>query len=234
MEDTAICCGPSTSECDVDGICLAGQRCLWDARHPNGVNSFDHLGWALLTIFQSMTLEGWTVVMYMLQAADAFMYPVATLYFVLLIFFGSFFLINLFLAVIFESFSSASELQRREASTKRASLLRNKAGDARTSFASLRQRLSASLSAWVSNHPLLPRKGLMRSALTWRDDRVRRVTTTRWFEWASLLLILCNTIILCAYHHDMTYSQEQALEVSNVVLTLVFTIELLLKMIGEG
>ena len=47
-------------------------------------------------------MEGWTVVMYMLQSSETFLDPLATAYFVLLLFVGSFYLINLFLAVIYE------------------------------------------------------------------------------------------------------------------------------------
>ena len=57
ISDTEICCDPVTHSCSAEGLCFAGQRCLWDAHHPNGVNSFDNMGWALLTIFQSMVCD---------------------------------------------------------------------------------------------------------------------------------------------------------------------------------
>ena len=57
---------------------------------------------------------------------------------------------------------------------------------------------------------------------------------SRWFEMASLFLILCNTLILCLYHHDMEYSLEQGLEHANLLLTQVFTLELIIKILGEG
>jgi len=45
--------------------CAAGWTCGDSGISPNGsVTSFDNIGWAFLTIFQCITLEGWTDVMY--------------------------------------------------------------------------------------------------------------------------------------------------------------------------
>lgn len=62
-----------------------------------GTAGFDHLGLAVLTVFQCVTLSGWVLVMY--RAADATT-PVSVLFFVLLVYFGAYFIINLFLAVL--------------------------------------------------------------------------------------------------------------------------------------
>eukprot|EP00439_Symbiodinium_sp_Y106_P087391 s8_g49.t1 len=62
---------------------------------------FDHMGSALITIFQCMTLEGWTDVMYRIQ--DGHGMVVATVYFFLLIPVTSFFLLNVALAVVDEA-----------------------------------------------------------------------------------------------------------------------------------
>ena len=42
-----------------------------------------------------------------------------------------------------------------------------------------------------------------------------------------MLLIVLNTLIMCGYHHDMDYELEQGLEYTNLVLTQLFTLELL-------
>ena len=44
-----------------------GQYCAREERRnlPNfGITSFDNMGWAWLTIFQCISMEGWTEVMY--------------------------------------------------------------------------------------------------------------------------------------------------------------------------
>ena len=79
---------------------------LYDEQIGNGFISFDNLGMAVFTIFQVITLEGWTNVMYNLQDNSS---PwVAFIYFFLLVVFGSFFILNYFLAVFMESFDRAS------------------------------------------------------------------------------------------------------------------------------
>ncbi|CAK0897541.1 unnamed protein product, partial [Prorocentrum cordatum] len=62
---------------------------------------FDHMGGALLTVFQSMTLEGWTEFMY--YAQDGFGLWWGTIYYLLLVFIASFTLLNVALAVVDEA-----------------------------------------------------------------------------------------------------------------------------------
>merc|ERR1711871_1396027 len=68
---------------------------------------FDHLPGAFLVVFQCMTCEGWTDIMYMLQ--DAHNDYFASVYFCLLILLTSFFLLNVALAVMGDTFSRLSE-----------------------------------------------------------------------------------------------------------------------------
>ena len=72
------------------------------------VNSFDNVWLALITIFQCISLEGWVDVMYMLQDATN---QWVWVYFVPLVVVGGFFVVNLFLAVIFDSFFDATSGQ---------------------------------------------------------------------------------------------------------------------------
>jgi len=63
--------------------------------------NFDQIGNAILTIFQCMTMEGWTDVMYYIQ--DAVGFWVSTIYFFTLIPATSFFMLNVALAVVDEA-----------------------------------------------------------------------------------------------------------------------------------
>lgn len=47
------------NNCDKESICVEG----WNG--PNkGITSFDNIGFAMLTVFQCITMEGWTPIMY--------------------------------------------------------------------------------------------------------------------------------------------------------------------------
>ncbi|VEL23542.1 unnamed protein product [Protopolystoma xenopodis] len=46
-------------------ICPPGYTCKGYWEGPNyGITSFDNIGFAMLTVFQCITMEGWTEVMY--------------------------------------------------------------------------------------------------------------------------------------------------------------------------
>ena len=63
-----------------------------------GITSFDNLPWAILTIFQMITLEGWSIVMYNLM--DANIAWMAIIFCISIVIIGSFFLLNVILAVL--------------------------------------------------------------------------------------------------------------------------------------
>ena len=74
--------------------------------------NFDNLGWALLTIFQMITLEGWTIVMYNLM--DSNIWWMGVLFCVLLIIIGSFLLLNVILAVLANALTMVDEVTERQ------------------------------------------------------------------------------------------------------------------------
>jgi hypothetical protein len=89
--------------------CPAGQYCVDQRKQdlPNfGFSNFDNIAWAWLTIFQCISMEGWTNIMYMvMDTTSTWTWP----YFVVLIVFGSFFAVNLALAVLYVYFTGAGE-----------------------------------------------------------------------------------------------------------------------------
>jgi hypothetical protein len=64
--------------------------------------NFDTIFYALIAIFTSVTLEGWTSVMFPTMMVLS---PLTFLFFIPLVFIGAFFLLNLTLAVIKSKFS---------------------------------------------------------------------------------------------------------------------------------
>lgn len=73
---------------------------------------FDHIGGAFLIVFQCMTLEGWTDIMYKVQ--DAYSFWISTIYFTLVITLTSFFLLNVALAVVDEARAEFDEEEAEE------------------------------------------------------------------------------------------------------------------------
>ncbi|GFR95347.1 voltage-dependent L-type calcium channel subunit alpha, partial [Elysia marginata] len=84
------------------------SECLPDWRGPNsGITSFDNIGYAMLTVFQCITMEGWTNVLY--NTNDAMGSYFNQLYFIPLIILGSFFMLNLVLGVLSGEFAKEKE-----------------------------------------------------------------------------------------------------------------------------
>ncbi|KAG7297124.1 Voltage-dependent calcium channel type D subunit alpha-1 [Plutella xylostella] len=75
---------------------------------PNfGITNFDNFGLSMLTVFQCITLEGWTDVMYHIQ--DAMGNSWEWIYFVSMVILGAFFVMNLILGVLSGEFSKERE-----------------------------------------------------------------------------------------------------------------------------
>ncbi|XP_041429085.1 voltage-dependent L-type calcium channel subunit alpha-1D isoform X2 [Xenopus laevis] len=87
---------------------LNNTECRGKWEGPNGgITNFDNFFFAMLTVFQCITMEGWTDVLYWMQ--DAMGYELPWVYFVSLVIFGSFFVLNLVLGVLSGEFSKERE-----------------------------------------------------------------------------------------------------------------------------
>ena len=93
---------------DLDDVQLTGQP-TFNGGLNYGYTTFDNLAAAFLTIFQSVTLEGWTPITYQLE--DASGSALARYYMNILFFVGGFFAVNLLLAVLENNFSKAKEAE---------------------------------------------------------------------------------------------------------------------------
>ncbi|CAG9865175.1 unnamed protein product [Phyllotreta striolata] len=87
---------------DGNSVCL--ER--WQGPN-NGITSFDNIGFAMLTVFQCITMEGWTAILYWMN--DAIGSSFNWIYFVPLIVLGSFFMLNLVLGVLSGEFARERE-----------------------------------------------------------------------------------------------------------------------------
>nr|CAD7447877.1 unnamed protein product [Timema bartmani] len=94
------------------------STCHEDWEGPNfGITSFDNIGFAMLTVFQCITMEGWTSILYWTN--DALGSNFNWVYFVPLIVLGSFFMLNLVLGVLSGEFSNERTRVERKASYHR-------------------------------------------------------------------------------------------------------------------
>uniref|UniRef100_A0A8C4HFH5 Voltage-dependent L-type calcium channel subunit alpha n=1 Tax=Dicentrarchus labrax TaxID=13489 RepID=A0A8C4HFH5_DICLA len=252
----------STAEGELPAPCAQagnGRRCMingsecrpgWEGPN-NGITHFDNIGFAMLTVFQCITMEGWTKVLYWLNDAIGNEWP--WLYFVPLILLGSFFVLNLVLGVLSGEFTKEREKAR-----------------SRGEFQKLRERqqLDEDLHGymeWITHAEVLDadREGLLPltsgdsdadslydlegkisvifvfSRLARRWNRFFRMkclvyVKTKGFYWLVMFLVLLNTLTIATEHHHQPDSLTSLQDVASRVLLVLFIIEMFVKMYALG
>ena len=171
---------------------------------------FDNIMQAWLTIFQCISLEGWTDIMY--HTMDA-LTVWSWVYFVFMIVFGSFFAVNLALAVLYVFFVGANAPTHDEqklAEEHEASEGEQGGGERR-----------------ARNVPVMPQK-------TGFVGVMHRVATSKRFEYLTVGLICANTVVMAAEYNNMPTVLKDVFEGINTFLFAYFVLEMLIKLIGFG
>ncbi|TRZ09477.1 hypothetical protein HGM15179_017628 [Zosterops borbonicus] len=99
----ALLCGNSSDA----GKCPEGYECMKAGRNPNyGYTSYDTFSWAFLALFRLMTQDYWENLFQLTLRAAGKTYMI---FFVVIIFLGSFYLINLILAVVAMAYAEQND-----------------------------------------------------------------------------------------------------------------------------
>ncbi|XP_011686244.1 PREDICTED: sodium channel protein 60E [Wasmannia auropunctata] len=92
--------------------CNESYTCLCVGPNPNhGYTNFDNFLWSMLTTFQLITLDYWEDVYNKVLSACG---PISVTFFTVVVFFGSFYLLNLMLAVVALSYEEEAEITNEE------------------------------------------------------------------------------------------------------------------------
>uniref|UniRef100_A0A8C2X559 Calcium voltage-gated channel subunit alpha1 E n=1 Tax=Cyclopterus lumpus TaxID=8103 RepID=A0A8C2X559_CYCLU len=211
--------------------CPAKYTCSDTWIGPNdGITQFDNILFAVLTVFQCITMEGWTTVLY--NTDDALGPNWNWLYFVPLIIIGSFFVLNLVLGVLSGEFAKERErvenrrafmkLRRqqqieRELNGYRAWIDRAEevmlAEENKNSGPSALDGKSATIFVFFWFRCIPMARASIRSAKRGptaffrRKERllrisIRRVVKTHTFYWTVLGIVALNTMCVAIVHHN--------------------------------
>ncbi|XP_047432552.1 sodium channel, voltage-gated, type I like, alpha b isoform X2 [Mugil cephalus] len=108
----ALLCGNGSGA----GLCPEGFVCMKAGRNPDyGYTSFDTFSWAFLSLFRLMTQDYWENLYQQTLRAAGKPYMI---FFVLVIFLGSFYLVNLILAVVAMAYDEQNQATIEEAQQK--------------------------------------------------------------------------------------------------------------------
>uniref|UniRef100_A0A3Q2VBK8 Voltage-dependent L-type calcium channel subunit alpha n=1 Tax=Haplochromis burtoni TaxID=8153 RepID=A0A3Q2VBK8_HAPBU len=215
-----------------------GTQCRVGWEGPNdGITNFDNFAFAMLTVFQCITMEGWTDVLYWVNDAVGYTWP--WVYFVTLIIIGSFFVLNLVLGVLSGEFSKEREKAK-----------------ARGDFQKLRekQQLEEDLKGyldWITQaediDPENEEEGMddekprnrecARYSRRWNRlcrRKCRAAVKSQVFYWLVIFLVFLNTLTIASEHHQQPQWLTDVQDIANKVLLALFTGEMLLKMYSLG
>nr|XP_034368881.1 voltage-dependent L-type calcium channel subunit alpha-1S isoform X3 [Arvicanthis niloticus] len=232
---------------------INGSECRGGWPGPNhGITHFDNFGFSMLTVYQCISMEGWTDVLYWVNDAIGNEWP--WIYFVTLILLGSFFILNLVLGVLSGEFTKEREKAK-----------------SRGTFQKLRekQQLEEDLRgymSWITQGEVMDVDDLREGKLSldeggsdteslyeieglnkiiqfirhWRQwNRVFRwkchdLVKSKVFYWLVILIVALNTLSIASEHHNQPLWLTHLQDVANRVLLALFTIEMLMKMYGLG
>ncbi|XP_066481268.1 voltage-dependent L-type calcium channel subunit alpha-1S isoform X2 [Tiliqua scincoides] len=233
---------------------INGSECRgWWAGPNNGITHFDNFGFSMLTVFQCISMEGWTQVLYWVNDAIGNEWP--WIYFVSLILLGSFFILNLILGVLSGEFTKEREKAK-----------------SRGTFQKLRekQQLEEDMKGYMDwivhaevmdsdrtrgegmmpldeggseTESLYEIEGMNKWILFFRHWRrwnrlfrrkCREVVKSKFFYWFVILIVGLNTISIASEHHYQPDWLTRAQDIANRVLLALFTVEMILKMYALG
>uniref|UniRef100_A0A8C2BLM7 Voltage-dependent L-type calcium channel subunit alpha n=1 Tax=Cyprinus carpio TaxID=7962 RepID=A0A8C2BLM7_CYPCA len=256
FQGTEIIAEDEPAPCAVNGhgrTCpINGTVCKEGWHGPNGgITNFDNFMFAMLTVFQCITMEGWTDVLYWVN--DAIGWETPWIYFVSLIILGSFFVLNLVLGVLSGEFSKEREKAKargdfqklREKQQLEEDLKgyldwitqaedidpENEEEDEeskrnRVTLASLMEKKKKGFS-WFSH-----RRWRRWNRLCRRNCRLAVKSVP--FYWLVIILVFLNTLTISSEHYNQPMWLTQVQDVANKVLLALFTCEMLVKMYSLG
>jgi hypothetical protein len=231
-----------------------------------GYTTFDDFPSAFMTIFQVITGEGWSAIMYFVQ--DSYGINSGTTYFLVLLISGMFFVLQLMLAVLEENFNKSSSLapektndlydgdsvidydEEIENSNSKEDIpidndSTNKVSDLETGL----QNKNI-----INNDDLIKNNNNKSNAenLVIMEGKNKRmiyriislygdlklflsiVVVSNTFEAISAIFISINTVTLMMDSYPISSPKLYLLEAFNAVLSLIFMLEMILKLIGLG
>jgi voltage-dependent calcium channel L type alpha-1D len=217
--------GILTLDEDVEYLCgyrecpSADHVCSEWSENPNGdITSFDNVFLAWLTIFQISTLEGWVEIMNFAQdVSHSLVWP----FFIIVVIFGNFILINLLMAVIANQYGEAHDRAEEVAREDRHKHQDSK--KARAKWKKCQKKMRQIEHAEEGKA---------------KENYFTKVVQSSTFDGIMMALIMLNIVSMSVDHYDPVDGEPEALadvlHYIGVAFTVVFGLEMLVKIIGLG
>uniref|UniRef100_A0A8D0HL25 Sodium channel protein n=1 Tax=Sphenodon punctatus TaxID=8508 RepID=A0A8D0HL25_SPHPU len=226
--------------------CVRNQYvCMKTGENPDhGFTSFDTFGWAFLALFRLMTQDYWERLYQQTLRASGKIYM---LFFVLVIFLGSFYLVNLILAVVTMAYeeqnkATIAETEAKERKFWEAMEMLKKEQEVHKLTVSILHLCFAHCTELEESQQKCPPylKHFALKYLIWDyfplwlriKNRVKIFVMNPFTDLTITVCIVMNTLFMALDHYKMTSSFEFMLSVGNLVFTGIFIAEMVLKIIA--
>uniref|UniRef100_A0A8D8A3M3 Voltage-dependent L-type calcium channel subunit alpha n=4 Tax=Culex pipiens TaxID=7175 RepID=A0A8D8A3M3_CULPI len=250
-------CGEDGFQCEriaYNMVC----RYYWEG--PNfGITNFDNFGLSMLTVFQCVTLEGWTDMLYYIQ--DAMGSTWQWVYFISMVILGAFFVMNLILGVLSGEFSKERTKAKNRGDFQKLREKQQIEEDLRgyldwitqaedidpENEAKIIQEGKTMIMNEIDSSDNLGEDGEVQQEMWFTRkrksmDRVnrrlrracRKAVKSQAFYWLIIVLVFLNTGVLATEHYQQPPWLDDFQEYTNMFFVALFTMEMLLKMYSLG
>jgi len=174
-----------------------------------GYTTFDNFLLAVVPLFQTATLTGWSDILFMIGDASNLAVPVIFFFFFILI--GAFVVLNLVVAVLEQQFRASEDKHHIQQKIRRPSVYKNGCEH---------QRLSTTV---IRGQALHSKRGL-----------AYQLITSAWFNNFVTAVILLNTVVLASDHYPREPDFVSAYEEVNFACTVLFFTDMVLRICALG
>uniref|UniRef100_A0A3Q3B7A0 Sodium channel protein n=1 Tax=Kryptolebias marmoratus TaxID=37003 RepID=A0A3Q3B7A0_KRYMA len=249
----AMVCGNSSDA----GVCPHGYVCLKAGRNPNyGYTNYDTFGWAFLALFRLMTQDFWENLFQLTLRAAGKTYMI---FFVVVIFLGSFYLINLILAVVAMAYAEQNAAtiseakQKEEEYAQMLEALKRREEEVRCDgwkhpqcFSNIKLNfcfvsLQVEANRVEDQRPCPPcwyafadifLKWNCCGCWIWLKQLLYTIVMDPFVDLAITICIVLNTVFMAMEHYPMSPQFDELLSTGNLVFTGIFTAEMILKLLA--
>uniref|UniRef100_A0AAQ5YRG1 Voltage-dependent L-type calcium channel subunit alpha n=1 Tax=Amphiprion ocellaris TaxID=80972 RepID=A0AAQ5YRG1_AMPOC len=243
---------------------INGTECRAGWPGPNhGITHFDNLGFSMLTVYQCITTQGWTDVLYWVNDAIGMEWP--WIFFTSLILVGSFFVLNLVLGVLSGEFTKEREKAKSRGEFQKLRETQQLDEDLKGYMEWITQaevidndqeRQGKTQQCGVTQLSKLPllqvdahvHAGSGRSfslvscfcsklARKWNRllrRKCRVYVKSKLFYWWVIMLVFFNTLAIATEHHKQSQRLTNWQDNTNKLLLSMFALEMFMKMYALG
>ncbi|XP_045921847.1 voltage-dependent T-type calcium channel subunit alpha-1H-like isoform X2 [Micropterus dolomieu] len=204
-------------------VCRAGDH------NPHlGAINFDHIAYAWIAIFQVVTMEGWMEIMFYFMDAYS---PWSFIFFVFVTLMGSFIMMNVYAVVIATQFSESME--RRTGKPLADAVSITKLCDKLTCWLrKISRRYNRHRNKVQPNGSSSLNTSSLAQAWIPIKNTAERTVNSNLFDRGIMFTVVLCILTMVVEHNGQPEEMTQVLQISNIIFTIVFVLEMVLKLVA--